>query len=272
VLTVANFNMHCGIDGWGRPFDFLATCEMLNADVLVLEETWTPEQDLVGGGQAALIAATLGYQAFPCVLAEGRRIMPQPGATEAWMPRPASADRNRALYFDCARPLAPATLRMARYLEAEPGRWGIAVLVRSSLQVEGTRTLHLAPLARDRVRRAAVVVDLELDGTPISVIGTHMSHLHLGSHRHWAELRHLLRVQARPDAVWAGDMNLWGPPLRAFLPGWHQAVKGPSWPAAKPHSQIDHIIMRGALRSVSGEVLPAAGSDHRPIRARIQPA
>ncbi len=43
-LTVASFNLHAGIDGWGRPFDVVAACRDLDADVLVLQETWTPDE------------------------------------------------------------------------------------------------------------------------------------------------------------------------------------------------------------------------------------
>jgi len=269
VLTVANFNMHCGMDGWGRPFDFLGACAALDADVLMLEEVWEPESGAGSGGQAEQIAAALGYRAVTCGLAEGRRIRPQPGATDAWMPRPSFAHRNKALYLESQRPLPAGVKKMVRHLEAEPGRWGMAMLVRTALTVDGTRTLHLPKLRRDLVRRAALVVDLTVDGVALSVVGTHMSHLHMGSHRHWSVLRKLLRAEARPDAVLVGDMNLWGPPLRAFMPEWHRAVKGPTWPADKPHSQIDHILVRGALRAVAGEVMPDAGSDHRPVRARL---
>ena len=54
----------------------------------------------------------------------------------------------------------------------------------------------------DRVERAAIVVDTEAEGWPISVIGTHMSHLHFGSHRNWSELRRALRTAARPTRCW----------------------------------------------------------------------
>ena len=104
---------------------------------------------------------------------------------------------------------------------------------------------------------------------PISVVGTHMSHLHMGSHRNWAELRRQLRTEARPDAVLAGDMNTWGPLVHLFMPGWSRAVIGRTWPTWNPHSQIDHILVRGSLRIDSGAVLAAAGSDHRPVRAEL---
>ena len=77
------------------------------------------------------------------------------------------------------------------------------------------------------MKRAALVVDLTVEGRPVSVAGTHMSHLHMGSHRNWAELRRRLRTSARPDALLAGDMNTWGPLVRRFMPGWHRAVVGP---------------------------------------------
>ena len=50
VLSIANFNMHCGMDGWGRPYDYVAAIASLDADVIVLEEAWTPSGD---GGDGA---------------------------------------------------------------------------------------------------------------------------------------------------------------------------------------------------------------------------
>jgi endonuclease/exonuclease/phosphatase family metal-dependent hydrolase len=265
VLTVANFNTHAGVDGWGRPFDLTAVCGSLGADVLVLEEAWHTDGDELG--QADQIAGSLGYQLVACTLAEGRRARPDPRATDRWMPRLGFRRGNNSLFFGGERPLSAGVLSSPRYLEGEAGSWGIAVLVRPELTIEDSRTLHLPRLSRDRVRRAAIVVDLTVEGRPLSVIGTHMSHLHMGSHRHYALMKELLHSEARPDAVFMGDMNLWGPPVRAFLPEWHRAVKGRTWPTWNPHSQIDHILVRGAVEIRSGEVLPDAGSDHRPVRA-----
>jgi len=268
VFSVANFNMHCGMDGWGRPFDFVGSIRGLDADVIVLEEAWTTEG--AANGQAEEAAAALGYQIVSHVLSEGRRIRPQPGAPDTWRARAFWLPNNTILYQEGARPLSERVRATARWQEAEPGRWGIAVLVRPEIRIEASRLLHLSVLRADRVRRAAIVVDLEVEGRPVSVAGTHMSHLHFGSHRNWAELRTQLREGARPDAVLAGDMNTWGPlVVGAFMPGWRRAVIGPTWPTWRPHSQIDHILVRGSLRSVSGRVLPHAGSDHRPVRAEI---
>ena len=41
MLSIANYNMHCGIDGWGRPYDYVAAISSFSADVIVLEEAWT---------------------------------------------------------------------------------------------------------------------------------------------------------------------------------------------------------------------------------------
>jgi endonuclease/exonuclease/phosphatase family metal-dependent hydrolase len=269
VLSIANYNMHCGMDGWGRRYDYLGSIAALGADVVVLEETWTAVGD-DRGGQAAEAARHLGYQVVAQDLGEGRRIQPQPDAGDSWIASPTWREGNRALYMDGVRPLRHGVTSLARWQEAEPGRMGIAVLVRPELPIEASRVLHLHVLRADRLRRAAIVVDLTVDGRPISVAGTHMSHLLYGSPRNFAELRRRLRVEARPDAVLSGDMNAWGPLVQLFMPGWRRAVKGPSWPTWRPHSQIDHIMVRGALRPVDARVFPHAGSDHRPVRVELE--
>jgi endonuclease/exonuclease/phosphatase family metal-dependent hydrolase len=267
VLTVANFNMHAGIDGWGRPFDYVAACRALDADVLVLEETWASTGVPAEEGQAEHIAAELGYQVVTAPLGDGYRIAPQAGAPDSWMPRLAFADRHKSLYFECVRPLSNRTKRSTRFLESDHGVFGIAVLVRPGLALEASRVLAFPTLGRDRVRRGAIVVDLTVEGTPLSVVGTHMAHMHQGSGGHFRLLRSQLSSEARPNAVLAGDMNTWPPMVRRVLRGWRPAVRGASWPTWRPHSQIDHILVRGAVQPVSGEVRPDAGSDHRPVRA-----
>jgi endonuclease/exonuclease/phosphatase family metal-dependent hydrolase len=267
VLTVANFNMHAGIDGWGRPFDYLAVCRGSGADVLVLQEAWT-STDGSGDNQPEAVAAALGGQVFTCTLAEGLRAGPHPDANEHWKPpQGLHIASDHSLYFAGERKLPPPLALASRVRPTESGQWGIAVVLGPRVTVEDNRILPLPTLRRDRVRRAAIVVDVTVEGHPISVVGTHMSHLHMGSHRHYALLRDLLRTKARPDAVLLGDMNLWGPPVGTLLPEWHRTVRGRTWPTWSPHSQIDHILVRGSIRHVSGEVLPDAGSDHRPVRA-----
>ncbi len=269
MLSIANFNMHCGMDGWGRPYDYLGAIAALDADVIVLEEAWTTDGDDTGG-QAAEAAGTLGYQLVSHELGRGRRIRPQPGADHRWIAQPSMSDTNRALYMDEFKPMRPRVYAMERWQQAEPGAIGIAVLVRPELPLEASRLVHLRPLRADPVRRAAIVVDLTVDGRPVSVAGIHMSHLVHGSPLHFRQLWRALRTGARPDAALAGDLNAWGPVVRLLMPGWRRSVIGRSWPAWRPHSQIDHILVRGALRPRAGSVLPHSGSDHRPVRVELE--
>lgn len=266
-ITVANFNLHAGIDGWGRPFDTVGSCRSIDADILVLEECWTPAD---GGrpGTATAIGSALGYTVVEHPLASGRLARPHPRADQRWM-RPFDwRGSAHAIYLDSHRPLGPGVSRSARYGEAEPGQWGIAVL--SRFPVTAHRVLDLGHLPRDRVRRAALVLDVDVAGHALTVVGTHMAHLSYGSPVHYRRLGRLLDAGSRSGpAVLAGDMNLWGPPVGALLPGWRRAVRGRTWPAWRPHSQVDHILVRGPVDVLGGEVLPMAGSDHRPVRARL---
>ena len=267
TFVVANFNLHAGIDGWGRPFDVVAACRGIGADLLVLEECWTPTT-ADQPGLAATVGVALGYSVLELPLSSGRRAGPHPRADHRWM-RPFDwRGSSHAVYLDGHRPYSPGMIRSPRYQQGQAGNWGIAVL--SRFPVVDHDVVDLGRLRRDRARRGALLVRVDVGGHRLAVVGTHMSHLTYGSPLHFARLRRLLeaRVGDAP-AVLAGDMNLWGPPVGAFFRGWQRAVRGKTWPAWNPHSQLDHILVRGSLDVLSSEVLPMAGSDHRPVRARL---
>jgi endonuclease/exonuclease/phosphatase family metal-dependent hydrolase len=273
TVVVANFNVHAGVDGWGRPFDVVAACRDIEADVLVLEECWTPEPgpDPRSGepGTAATVAAALGYNVLELVLACGRRARPRTDATDKWMQSMDWRGASHAIYLDEHRPLPRSIAGTPRFRAATPGRWGIAVL--SRLPVVDHREVDLGRLRRDRARRGALLVRVEVgDGRALTVVGTHMTHLSYGSPLQFTRLRRLLApLVGEGPAVLVGDMNLWGPPVAVLMPGWRRVVLGKTWPAWRPHSQVDHILARGPVRSLGGEVLPMAGSDHRPLRVRL---
>jgi endonuclease/exonuclease/phosphatase (EEP) superfamily protein YafD len=46
-------------------------------------------------------------------------------------------------------------------------------------------------------------------------------------------------------------------------------VKGRTWPASRPHSQIDHVLVRGPIDVEAADILGDVGSDHRPVRVRL---
>ena len=64
-------------------------------------------------------------------------------------------------------------------------------------------------------------------------------------------------------------MNCWAPPLRMLLPGWQRGVTGPTWPAWRPHSQLDHLLVGQRLAVLDGSVMSATASDHLPVVASI---
>jgi endonuclease/exonuclease/phosphatase family metal-dependent hydrolase len=268
TLSVATFNLHAGVDGWGRPFDVVGACRAIDADVLVLEETWTPESET---GTAATVGRALGYAVFEQPLAGGRLAGPHPQADGRWMKSFDWRGSSHAIYLDSERPLSRKIGRSRRYLDAEPGHWGVAVL--SRLPVRGRRVVDLGLLKQDRARRFALVVEIEVGGMPLTVVGTHMSHLSYGAPIQFLRLSRAIRqlVPSGPGIL-AGDMNLWGPPVAAFFPGWRRALLRKTWPAWRPHSQVDHILIRSPLAVEGGEAYTSMGSDHLPLRVRLTTA
>jgi endonuclease/exonuclease/phosphatase family metal-dependent hydrolase len=262
-LTVATFNLHAGIDGWGVPFDVVACCAQLDADVLLLQETWTPED---GVGLASMLADSLGYKVHEATLS-GAMIFQ--GATKAgrrWGPRRKNQLRARPLWVG-----DPAELRRVRHRrsddQARLGSLGIALL--SRLPVRQVEVIDLGRLPRDTCqRRAALLAQIEVGDSPISVVGTHLSHFRHGSPIVLERLRRRLPSPDRP-AVLAGDMNFWGPPLVLALPGWRRAARARTYPRWRPHSQVDHIFVTRAVQVISGESLTLGESDHRPLRAKL---
>ena len=124
-------------------------------------------------------------------------------------------------------------------------------------------------LPRDPGRRAVVraVVDA---GAPFTVVGTHLPLLKDPVWRLAPALRTALPGPDRP-AAFAGDMNMWGWCAdRLAGPGWRRAVRGRTYPAHRPHSQTDHILVNAPVEVVAAEVVPQVRSDHRPVRARLR--
>jgi endonuclease/exonuclease/phosphatase family metal-dependent hydrolase len=281
-LSVATFNVHGGVNGWGRPFDVVDACRQLDADVLVLQETWTPREhaSVAGGtgvaqqaksaretgrdggtaapepgGIAEQVGRTLGYSLTSVPMANARLHPAPPRVGEGWGP-----------LFGRPRPVG---MRVDAHRKPGAGRGsgrrgvvGIALL--SRLPTSGVDVLELVPAVGGRVRRVALRT--KVDSPEIVVAGTHLPHIRHGSPAH---VRRLQRYLPSPDvpAVLVGDMNMWGPPLSLLMPGWSRAVRGRSWPAWRPMFQIDHVLVTEAVRVVGGDVLRIEGSDHLPVRA-----
>lgn len=260
-LVVASFNLHAGVDGWGAPFDLRAVLAALDADAVVLEESFSPAG---GPSLAELAGAELGYEVVAVPLARARRLRlagPGPGTRGRW--GPPKAARARSLWLELPRHTRRQPPRQRR---GEPGTWDLAVL--SRVPIETWRAVPLPALRRDGPERHLVEAVLATDAGPFTLAATHLAHLSAGSPIQIRALARLLAHQSGPAAL-LGDMNCFGPPLVALLPGWRRAVRGRSWPSWRPCCQPDHVLVNKAVRVVAGRVVPLGGSDHLPVRAEL---
>lgn len=253
--TVAAFNLHAGIDGYGRAFDVVEACRKLDTEVLVLVEMFSPH---AGPSQAEQVADALGYggRVERALYPAWRLRAPAPFAPEgSWEPKRSYPRTQRALRIGGGRGQPDG-------LGYEAGTWGLAVLSKDAPVQHSV--LQLGQLPKD-VPREALVVEL---ASGLTVVGTHMSHFTRGSFLHFLRLRRHL-PSSRLPAVLAGDMNFWGPPVSALLPGWRRAAVGPSWPSWRPRHQLDHLFVTRAVRIEGGGVLACGNSDHLPVRSDI---
>jgi endonuclease/exonuclease/phosphatase family metal-dependent hydrolase len=153
------------------------------------------------------------------------------------------------------------------------GYHGNVILARKSIHVAAARPMvlpHLEP-------RGAAVADLELDGSPLRIVG-----MHLGLTRKWRQLQtetivaELRALEANLPTVLMGDLNepdLKSGVLRAFELSHTIADCGPSFHASMPLFTLDRIIVTDGIAiaetGVHRTALSREASDHLPIWARL---
>jgi endonuclease/exonuclease/phosphatase family metal-dependent hydrolase len=236
-LTLGSFNLHMGrgTRGHAAPFyDVVAAAKEIDTDVLVLQEAWVPDD---ADGNVVDIAAALGYQI--------------------------------AATFAVARATCHDQVRLVgREGPVGDGDWAIAIL--SRLPIRQAEVVRIGPqLRRDPGRRALLVVTVDVGEAPFTVVGTHMPLLKDPVWQLAPAIGAALPALDRP-AAFAGDMNMWGWCIDRLTPaGWRRAVRRRTYPAHRPHSQTDHILVTPAVDVVESEVIPQVMSDHRPVRARL---
>jgi len=235
-LTLVTFNTHYGLRSLrdhATPYDLGAVLEDLAADVMVIQEMWRPDGVR---GDVDDFADTHGFAIHH--VATGR----------------ATSSRRRWPHH---------------HVDGE-GTIGTAILTR--VPTRRLPDVLVGPTPGDPApRRAVVQVEVDGDPAPLQLLGVHLtSRL---PHGPPLQLRRLAAALPEPGtpAVLAGDCNLWGPPVVAVLgDGWRRAVTGRTWPARRPHSQIDHVLVRPRdVRVADAAVGDDVGSDHRPLRLRL---
>jgi endonuclease/exonuclease/phosphatase family metal-dependent hydrolase len=234
-LSVASLNLHYGVrrvqHAPPQPYDVAGALKKLDADVVLLQEVWRPD---------------------------GER-----GAVD---------DAAAELGFTLEHELTGRATLGTRWPHLRPdgeGTSGIAVLTRLPMRRLGA--IAIGPTFADpSPLRTALEVEIDVGGTPLRVVSLHATSKL--PHGPVIQLRRLARAVAPPGvpALVGGDCNFWGPAVRSLMPGWRRAVRGRTWPAPFPHSQIDHLLVRPDTEVLRGEVLPDVGSDHRPIRAVLR--
>jgi endonuclease/exonuclease/phosphatase family metal-dependent hydrolase len=265
TVRVATFNLHAGVDGWGRPTRVFEVIKELDADVLILPELWRADD---GPDFYEDLKSSLQLDGAFALLAHGERVTSGVGGT-TWQPRLAHFFGERGLFFGGHRSLTKTQLTSrARLQHLEPGTWGLGLLTR--LEIEEVRVISLGRLPRERVQRALVVARLKDDDRSFYVLAIHGAHLSHGSHRQYQRVSEFVETldPALPLLI-GGDFNSWRPLLRLLLPGWHTLATGRTWPAPRPHSQIDHILGRGPWKSTRSFTRDG-GSDHLALVADIE--
>jgi endonuclease/exonuclease/phosphatase family metal-dependent hydrolase len=264
-VRVATFNLHAGVDGWGRPTNALDLVKELDADVVILPELWRSDE---GHDFYEDLTSSLGVSGGFAPLAHGERVTSGTGG-KTWQPRFAHFTGERGLFFQEHRGLTASQATARELLEhVEQGTWGLALLTR--LTVEDVRVVSLGRLPREKVQRAVVLARLNDGARSFYVVAVHGAHLSHGSFLHYRRVNALVAsLEPTLPVLVAGDFNCWRPLLRVLLPGWRSMARARTWPAAHPHSQIDHILVRGPWTR-RASFTRDGGSDHLALVADVE--
>ncbi|NNN01044.1 MAG: hypothetical protein HKL86_04350 [Acidimicrobiaceae bacterium] len=259
-MRVATFNLHAGVDGWGRPTRVLEHVISLDADVLVLPELWRGDD---GIDFYVELKERLAMDGTFAPLASAQRVTSGRGG-KSWQPLIAHVTGEHGLYFDEHRSLTRSQRSRRSTIEGiEHGQWGLALLTRYAIDEVWVESLGRLP--REKVRRALIVARLNDHGRSFYVLAIHGAHLSHGSYRQYRRINAIAAaLQPELPVLIAGDFNCWRPLLRCLLPGWRSMVRARTWPARFPHSQIDHVMVRGPWHPLGGTASDG-GSDHRAL-------
>ena len=229
-VAIASLNLHCGVGPRGQVYDVAAAIRSLDAPVILVQETWSPDAPSAPDPVEAA-ASALGAELFR---------MPV-GRTDSL-----------------------ATIGIP--IQSGPGIIGIALI--SCLPASDYEVLELGDVPGDRVTRRAQIVTLELSGrAAFRLAGTHLTH-RLTSPLQLGRLICHLSGSSVPTVI-AGDLNM-PRHLARLAPGYSATVRGRTWPAELPMVQLDHVLISRGLRQTAASVLPPAGSDHLPVRVSLR--
>jgi endonuclease/exonuclease/phosphatase (EEP) superfamily protein YafD len=122
---------------------------------------------------------------------------------------------------------------------------------------------HRVILARDEPRVAVTAV-VETGTGPLTVTTTHLSFVPGWNGVQLRRVLAALRTLPGPHLL-TGDLNIPGALPRALAP-WRPLARLPTFPAAEPRVQLDHVLANGDVAAVvdaDAPLLPL--SDHRAL-------
>jgi endonuclease/exonuclease/phosphatase family metal-dependent hydrolase len=224
--------VHCGADARGEPYDVAGAIERLGASVICLQEDFVPDGpgDAAEPDRVAQVAGTLGASLY------------------------------RA-------PMWQSVTRSVLGIPADGGRGDLCISVLTALPVTGCDVVPLGHGPGDSVPRYAQVLQIRAPGGTLRLVNTHLS-VSVASPLQLRRLWRQLRTDPVPTVI-AGDLNMPALLARRYA-GLTGLVRGPTFPAGQPVFQLDHVLVSRGIVTRGGSVLPFAGSDHRPVRARFQ--
>jgi endonuclease/exonuclease/phosphatase family metal-dependent hydrolase len=261
---VASLNLHCGFGFFGQPFDVAAAVCQLDADVVCVQESWLPT---VGDAVDARFDVH-GPEFANRGRSEPAAPIPAPQAPDPLAEAATKLGATAARLVMCK----PPSLSLPG-ISATSGPGEVAIAVLTTLPVTDYNVIELGVAVADDVPRFAQVVTVKLaGGTSVRVVNTHLTH-RLTSPIQLQRLQQRLRREdgqsRRIPTMIVGDLNM-PRPVAALSLTYATTVRGKTWPATRPLVQLDHVLVDRTLRVIESAVLPSAGSDHLPIRARLR--
>lgn len=253
---MASLNLHSGFGSHGKPYDAAGAICGLDAAVICVQEVWQPIRSESPDPASPGLASHQLVGAQPHALADP------------------VAESSAKLGAELYRPTMtkwPSAARIGVANEPVPGELSIAIL--TMLPMISYEVLELGVAPRDSIPRLAQFATIQLpDGSPLRLVNTHLTYAGASP----LQLRQVLkrlradRGRAAPiPTIIVGDLNMPGF-LAGRTPGFAAAVRGRTWPAERPLVQLDHVLVSRAIQRLDGVVLPPVGSDHLPVRARLQ--
>ena len=250
-MRLATFNILHGRSPADRRVDldrFAAAIKDLDADILALQEVDRdqPRSALADLTQVAADAMGAVDHRFVAALAG------TPGAT--WIAATGEEQPGTATYGIALLTRCPAASWQVTRMPAPPVHFLLWL-----------REPHKVVMVREEPRVAVCAV-LDTPVGELTVVNTHLSYV--PGWRRW-QLRRLTRdLAAMPGPlILTGDLNM-GPRPVGQITGYRPLATGPTFPAAAPVRQLDHILLRGHLPGAAiGRAVRLPLSDHRALVA-----